>query len=44
MAGEDFGTAIGSAYAAAGKALDLGRGVHDGALVPEAVVRLSRRR
>jgi DNA helicase HerA-like ATPase len=34
----DFGQTIATAYAADGPALDLGRGVHDGAVVPEAVV------
>jgi DNA helicase HerA-like ATPase len=36
----DFGEAIGQAYATDGAVIDLGRGVHDGALAPEAVVRL----
>src|SRR4051812_3084078 len=36
----DFGAAIAAAYASEGPALDLGRGVHDGKLVQEAVVRL----
>jgi DNA helicase HerA-like ATPase len=36
----DFGAAIAAAYATQGAALDLGRGVHDGAVVPEAVVRV----
>ncbi len=36
----DFGEAIGQAYATEGAAIDLGRGVHEGALAPEAVVRL----
>jgi DNA helicase HerA-like ATPase len=36
----DFGAAIAAAYTAQGAALDLGRGVHDGAVVPEAVVRV----
>ena len=35
----DFATTIATAYASEGPALDLGRGVHDGAVVPEAVVR-----
>jgi DNA double-strand break repair helicase HerA and related ATPase len=38
MAG--FGAAIGQAYAVEGAAVDLGRGVHEGALAPEAVVQL----
>jgi DNA helicase HerA-like ATPase len=36
----DFGGAIGQAYATEGAAVDLGRGVHEGALAPEAVVQL----
>jgi DNA double-strand break repair helicase HerA and related ATPase len=36
----DFAQTIAGAYAAEGAALDLGRGVHDGAVVPEAVVKL----
>jgi uncharacterized protein len=36
----DFGEAIGQAYATDGAVIDLGRGVHDGALAPEALVRL----
>ena len=36
----DFGGAIGQAYATEGAVIDLGRGVHEGALSPEAVVRL----
>ena len=36
----DFGAAIGQAYASEGAVIDLGRGVHEGALAPEAVVRL----
>jgi DNA helicase HerA-like ATPase len=36
----DFGGAIGQAYATAGAVIELGRGVHEGALVPEAAVRL----
>ena len=36
----DFGAAIGQAYATEGAVIDLGRGVHEGALAPEAVVRL----
>ena len=38
MAG--FGAAIAAAYATEGAALELGRGVHDGAVVPEATVRV----
>src|SRR4051794_30484913 len=37
---DDFGSAIAKAYTFEGPALDLGRGVHDGAVVPEAVVRV----
>src|SRR5829696_1371992 len=36
----DFGAAIGQAYATEGAVIDLGRGVYEGALAPEAVVRL----
>ena len=36
----DFGGTIGQAYATEGAVIDLGRGVHEGALAPEAVVRL----
>jgi DNA helicase HerA-like ATPase len=36
----DFAQTIAGAYAAEGAALDLGRGVHDGVVVPEAVVKL----
>src|SRR6187402_209868 len=36
----DFGKAIAEAYATEGAVIDLGRGVHEGALAPEAVVRL----
>src|SRR3954452_7359749 len=36
----DFGSAIASAYTFEGPALDLGRGVHNGELVKEAVVRI----
>jgi hypothetical protein len=36
----DFAQTIAAAYATDGPALDLGRGVHDGAVVPEAVVKL----
>src|SRR5215217_4719265 len=38
MAG--FASAIAEGYRTEGAALDLGRGVHEGALVPEAVVRV----
>jgi DNA helicase HerA-like ATPase len=38
MAG--FATTIAEAYAVEGAAIDLGRGVHEGALAPEAAVRL----
>jgi hypothetical protein len=37
---EEFGKTIAAAYAAAGPTVDLGRGVHDGALAPEAVVQI----
>jgi uncharacterized protein len=37
---EQFASAIAKAYAFEGPVLELGRGVHDGAVVPEAVVRL----
>src|SRR3954449_8537429 len=37
---DDFGSAIAKAYSFEGPALDLGRGVHDGAVVGEAVVRV----
>src|SRR3954447_18144876 len=40
MAKADFGAAIAGAYKFEGPALDLGRGVHDGKLVTEAVVQL----
>src|SRR3954452_10298173 len=36
---DDFGAAIAAAYSFEGPALELGRGVHDGAVVPEAAVR-----
>src|ERR1700753_3390961 len=36
----DFAQTIAAAYATDGPALDLGRGVHDGAVVPDAVVKL----
>src|SRR3954471_10069801 len=36
----DFGAAIAAAYKVEGAAIDLGRGVHDGAVVPEAVVQV----
>jgi hypothetical protein len=36
----EFGAAIAAAYKSEGPALDLGRGVHDGKLVKEAVVQL----
>jgi DNA helicase HerA-like ATPase len=35
-----FGETIAQAYAVEGAAIDLGRGVHEGAVVPEAVVRV----
>src|SRR3954447_19085460 len=37
---DDFGAAIAKAYTFEGPALELGRGVHDGAVVPEAAVRV----
>src|SRR3954467_12775515 len=37
---EDFAASIAKAYTFQGPALDLGRGINDGALVPEAVVRV----
>jgi DNA double-strand break repair helicase HerA and related ATPase len=39
----DFAQTIATAYATDGAAIDLGRGVHDGAVVPEAVVKLPLR-
>src|SRR3954470_5406987 len=36
----DFATAITQAYAVEGDAIDLGRGVHDGAVHPEVAVRV----
>jgi DNA double-strand break repair helicase HerA and related ATPase len=36
----EFSDAIAKGYAVDGAALELGRGVHDGALEPEAVVRV----
>src|SRR5581483_10272832 len=39
----DFAQTISGAYAAEGAVLDLGRGVHDGAVVAEAVVKLPLR-
>jgi DNA helicase HerA-like ATPase len=39
----DFGRTIAAAYAAEGAAIDLGRGVREGALAPEAVVALPLR-
>jgi uncharacterized protein len=39
----DFAQAITAAYAVDGAALDLGRGVHDGAVVPAAVVQVPLR-
>jgi DNA helicase HerA-like ATPase len=36
----EFGAAIAAAYATTGAALDLGRGVHEGAVHPDAVVRV----
>ena len=37
---EEFGKTIAAAYAAEGPTVDLGRGVHEGALAPEAVVQI----
>src|SRR3954449_866974 len=37
---DDFGAAIARAYTFEGPALDLGRGIHEGAVVPEAAVRI----
>jgi uncharacterized protein len=37
---DDFGPAIAKAYSFEGPVLELGRGVHDGAVVPEAAVRV----
>src|SRR3954465_2754872 len=37
---DDFGAAIATAYKVEGAAVDLGRGVHDGKVGPEAVVRV----
>ena len=39
----DFGKAIAEAYAVEGAAIDLGRGVHDGKLAPDAVVQVPLR-
>src|ERR1700750_3000463 len=39
----DFATTIATAYASEGPALDLGRGVHDGTVAKEAVVKLPLR-
>ena len=39
----DFGRAIAEGYAVEGAAIDLGRGVHEGKLVPEAVVQVPLR-
>ena len=39
----DFATTIATAYASEGAALDLGRGVHDGTVAKEAVVKLPLR-
>ena len=36
----EFGPTIADAYAVEGPAVDLGRGVHDGAVAPEAVVQV----
>ena len=36
----DFGASIGAAYGTDAPAIDAGRGVHDGAVAPEAVVKL----
>lgn len=39
----DFAQAIAAAFAVDGAALDLGRGVHDGAVIQAAVVKLPLR-
>src|ERR1700749_1382063 len=39
----DFAQTIATAYATDGAAIDLGRGVHDGEVVPEAVVKVPLR-
>jgi uncharacterized protein len=39
----DFGKAIAEAYAVEGAAIDLGRGVHEGAVAPQAVVQVPLR-
>ena len=39
----EFGPTIAAAYAVEGPAVDLGRGVHEGAVAPEAVVRVALR-
>ena len=40
---DEFGKTIAAAYAAEGPAVDLGRGVHEGELAPEAVVQIPLR-
>jgi uncharacterized protein len=40
---KDFAATIAEGYAVEGAAIDLGRGNHDGGLVPEAVVRMPLR-
>jgi len=40
---EDFGKTIAAAYAAEGPTVDLGRGVHEGELAPDAVVQIPLR-
>src|SRR5215210_7577591 len=40
---EEFGKTIAGAYAAEGPTVDLGRGVHEGALAPDAVVQIPLR-
>jgi DNA helicase HerA-like ATPase len=40
---EEFGKTIAAAYAAEGPTVDLGRGVHEGGLAPEAVVQIPLR-
>jgi DNA helicase HerA-like ATPase len=40
---KDFAATIAEGYVVEGAAIDLGRGVHDGGLVPEAVVRMPLR-
>lgn len=39
----EFGKTVAEAYAVDGAGIDLGRGVHEGALAPEAVVQVPLR-